>query len=158
MRSGRLQAVLREQPAEQKGFEPMYKHILIPVALDHETLIARKLDIARHLLADDGQITLLTVLENIPGFVSEFVDLKIDNHLTKKIEDKLRNAVGNDGKTACEVVQGKPGVEIARFAENKHADLIIVGSHHPSAQDYFLGSTASRVVRRSGCSVFVVRD
>ncbi|CTQ59866.1 nucleotide-binding universal stress UspA family protein [Labrenzia sp. EL_208] len=136
----------------------MYKQILIPVALDHETLIARKLDIARHLLAEDGQITLLTVLESIPGFVSEFVDLKIDNHLTQKVAEKLRAAVGEDQHIACEVVTGKPGVQIAAYAEANDTDLILVGSHHPSAQDYFLGSTASRVVRRAGCSVFVVRD
>ncbi|MFN3253626.1 universal stress protein [Roseibium album] len=136
----------------------MYKQILIPVALDHETLIARKLDIARHLLAEGGQITLLTVLESIPGFVSEFVDLKIDNHLTQKVAEKLRAAVGEDQHIACEVVTGKPGVQIAAYAEANDTDLILVGSHHPSAQDYFLGSTASRVVRRAGCSVFVVRD
>lgn len=136
----------------------MYQKILIPVALDHETLIARKLDIARHLLAEGGQITLLTVLESIPGFVSEFVDLKIDNHLTQKVAEKLRAAVGEDQHIACEVVTGKPGVQIAAYAEANDTDLILVGSHHPSAQDYFLGSTASRVVRRAGCSVFVVRD
>ncbi|MBG6163730.1 universal stress protein [Roseibium album] len=136
----------------------MYQKILIPVALDHETLIARKLDIARHLLAEGGQITLLTVLESIPGFVSEFVDLKIDNHLTQKVAEKLRAAVGEDQHIACEVVTGKPGVQIATYAEANDTDLILVGSHHPSAQDYFLGSTASRVVRRAGCSVFVVRD
>ena len=136
----------------------MYKQILIPVALDHEKLIARKLDIARHLLSEGGQITLLTVLESIPGFVSEFVDLKIDNHLTQKVAEKLRSAAGEDETIACKVVTGKPGVQIAAFAEANGADLILVGSHHPSAQDYFLGSTASRVVRRAGCSVFVVRD
>lgn len=136
----------------------MYKHVLIPVALDHETLIARKLENARHLLADGGQITLLTVLENIPGFVSEFVTMKVDNHLTTKVENKLREATGGDDSLQCKVVSGKPGVQIAAFAEENDVDLIIVGSHHPTAQDYFLGSTASRVVRRAGCSVFVVRD
>ena len=136
----------------------MYKNILIPVALDHETLIQRKLELARHLLTEDGGITLLTVLENIPGFVSEFVDLKIDNHLTQKITEKLGDAVGNDPKVTCKVVTGKPGVQIASYAEENGIDLILVGSHHPSAQDYFLGSTASRVVRRAGCSVFVVRE
>lgn len=136
----------------------MYKHILIPVALDHETLVARKLQLARHLLATGGQITLLTVLENIPGFVSEFVDLKIDNHLTQKVTDKLRAAAEGDPQISCKVVTGKPGVQIAAFAEANETDLILVGSHHPSAQDYFLGSTASRVVRRAGCSVFVVRE
>lgn len=136
----------------------MYKHILIPVALDHETLIAQKLDIAKHLLSSNGKITLLTVLENIPGFVSEFVDLEIDNHLTQKVERKLHQAAGNDAKIGCKVVTGKPGVQIALFAEDNGVELIVVGSHHPSAQDYFLGSTASRVVRRAGCSVFVVRE
>jgi nucleotide-binding universal stress UspA family protein len=136
----------------------MYRHILIPVALDHEALIARKLEIARHLLADGGQITLLTVLENIPGFISEFVDLKIDNHLSRKVAARLREAVGEDEQIVCTVVTGKPGMQIAAFAADNGADLIIVGSHHPSTQDYFLGSTASRVVRRAGCSVFVVRD
>lgn len=136
----------------------MYKHILIPVALDHETLVDRKLEIARHLLAEEGRITLLTVLENIPGFVSEFVDLKIDNHLTQKVEDRLKSAADGDERISCKVVTGKPGVQIAAYAETAGTDLILVGSHHPSAQDYFLGSTASRVVRRAGCSVFVVRD
>ncbi|MEO1110864.1 MAG: universal stress protein [Pseudomonadota bacterium] len=136
----------------------MYKQILIPVALDHETLVERKLEIAKHLLAGDGRITLLTVLENVPGFVSEFVDLKIDNHLTQKVEDKLKAAAGGDERITCKVVTGKPGVQIAAYAETAGNDLILVGSHHPSAQDYFLGSTASRVVRRAGCSVFVVRD
>lgn len=136
----------------------MYKHILIPVALDHETLVDRKLEIARHLLAEDGKITLLTVLENIPGFVSEFVDLKIDNHLTQKVEDRLKTAAGSDARINCKVVTGKPGVQIAAYADSESVGLILVGSHHPSAQDYFLGSTASRVVRRAGCSVFVVRD
>lgn len=136
----------------------MYKHILIPVALDHETLVDRKIEIAKHLLAGDGQITLLTVLENIPGFVSEFVDLKIDNHLTQKVEDRLKTAARSDERIKCKVVTGKPGVQIAAYADTERADLILVGSHHPSAQDYFLGSTASRVVRRAGCSVFVVRE
>ncbi|KZM51777.1 universal stress protein [Labrenzia sp. OB1] len=136
----------------------MYKHILIPVALDHESLISRKLTLSRHLLSEGGQITLLTVLESIPGFVSEFVDLKFDNHLTEKIGRKLSETVGNASDVSCKVVIGKPGVQIALFAEDNGVDLIVVGSHHPSAQDYFLGSTASRVVRRAGCSVFVVRD
>ena len=136
----------------------MYRNILIPVALDHENIVKRKLDTARHLLADGGRMTLLTVLENIPGFVSEFVDLKIDNHLTQKVTDKLQDVAGGDSAIDCKVVTGKPGVQIAQFAEDNDVDLIVVGSHHPSATDYFLGSTASRVVRRAKCSVFVVRD
>jgi universal stress protein F len=136
----------------------MYNNILIPVALDHEKIVERKLETARHLLAAGGRITLLTVLENIPGFVSEFVDLKVDNHLSQKVTDRLRVVAGEDSEIACKVATGKPGVQIAQFAADNDVDLIVVGSHHPSATEYFLGSTASRVVRRADCSVFVVRS
>ena len=117
----------------------MYKNILIPVALDHEDVLPRKIETAQNLLADGGQITLLTVLENIPGFVAEFVDLKPENHLM------------------ADVQTGTAGVVIARYAEEQDMDLVIVGSHRPGIQDYFLGSTASRVSRRAPCSVLIVR-
>ncbi|MCX8227744.1 MAG: universal stress protein, partial [Sulfitobacter sp.] len=52
---------------------------------------------------------------------------------------------------------GKAGVRIPAVANEIGADLIIVGAHHPSAVDYFLGSTASRVARRATCSVYIVR-
>ncbi|MEP1931027.1 MAG: universal stress protein [Roseibium sp.] len=136
----------------------MYNNILIPVALDHEAIVMRKLETARHLLSEGGRITLLTVLENIPGFVSEFVDLKLDNHLSQKVIERLKSVAGSDDAIDCQVATGKPGVQIAQHASDNGIDLIVVGSHHPSATDYFLGSTASRVVRRAGCSVFVVRD
>ncbi len=135
----------------------MHDKILIPVALDQETLVDRHLAAARHLLTPGGEIFLLTVLENIPGFVTEFVDLKPENHLRAKVEERLRGVAAGDPAVRCAVVTGKPGVEIARFAEAEGVDLIVMGSHEPGAQDIFLGSTASRVVRRAGCSVYVLR-
>ena len=42
-------------------------------------------------------------------------------------------------------------------AEETGADMIIVQSHQPGLQDYFLGSTAAKVVRHARCSVLVVR-
>lgn len=135
----------------------MYKDILIPVALDQEAVVPRKLALARHLLAPGGRITLLTVLEDVPGFVAEFVDLDKRTNLTAKVRERLEAAAGGAADTRCEVIKGRAGIAIARFAEAEGIDLIIVGSHHPGAQDYFLGSTAARVVRRAPCSVHVLR-
>ena len=135
----------------------MYKHILIPVALDHETLVEKKMETARHLLAEGGNVTLLTVLENVPGFVSEFVTVKSENHISQKVRERLDAIVGDNSYMACDVITGKPGVEITRFAAANDVDLIIVGSHQPGIEDYFLGSTAARVARRSPCSVLIVR-
>lgn len=135
----------------------MHKNILIPVALDHENVARTKIDLARRLLADDGRITLLTVLEDVPGFVAEFVDLKPENHLTHRIKAKLDEVAGGEDDIDTVVATGKAGVRIARYAEEHGIDLIIVGSHHPSATDYFLGSTAARVARRAPCSVYILR-
>ncbi|MEO1702000.1 MAG: universal stress protein [Pseudomonadota bacterium] len=135
----------------------MYKHILIPVALDHEALVDKKLETCLHLLADDGKVTLLTVLENVPGFVSEFVTVKSENHVSAKVRERLEAIVDGKPNMSCDVITGKPGVEITRYAGANDVDLIMVGSHQPGIEDYFLGSTASRVARRSPCSVLIVR-
>ncbi len=136
----------------------MYSNILIPVALDHEALIPAKLELARRLLNAGGQITLLTVLEGIPGYVSEFVTIKSDNHLTAAVRQKLTAATGGADDIASDIVTGKAGVEVVGYAKDKACDLIIVGSHKPGIEDYFLGSTASRIVRRAHCNVMVVRE
>jgi len=135
----------------------MYKSILIPVAIDHEAFVTLKIETARKMLAPGGKITLLTVLEQIPGFTAEFVTVKSENHLTAKILNALKELAGDATDIECNVTNGKPGVRITQVAQEMGADLIIVGAHHPSAMDYFLGSTAARVARRAPCSVLIQR-
>lgn len=135
----------------------MFNKILVPVDLDHEDLIAPKLAQARSMLKSGGKIVVLTVLENVPGYVSEFVTHKQPNHLTKMVSEKLQAVVGQTEDVEIHVGTGKPGVEIPQFADDHNCTLIIVGSHRPGIRDYFLGSTAARVVRRAACSVMVVR-
>ncbi len=135
----------------------MHKHILIPVAIDHEPMVARKIEVARALLSPRGRITLVTVLEQISGFVAEFVTTREENHLTKRLLGRLEAVTGGASDIEVKVITGKPGVEIARYARDNGCDLIVVGSQAPGASEYMLGSTASRVVRRASCSVHVLR-
>lgn len=135
----------------------MPNSILIPVAIDHEPLVDRKIATARKLLEPGGTITLLTVLEQIPGFAAEFVTVKSENHLTAKILANLEAVAAGAEDITCKVSTGKPGVRITEVAGELGCDLIIVGAHHPSAVDYFMGSTASRVARRAPCSVLIQR-
>lgn len=135
----------------------MYSNILIPVALDHEDLVQRKISAARRLMKDGGKITLLTVLESIPGFVNEFVTIKEENNLTQRVKSALETAAAGAEDIETHVASGKPGVQVAEFAKSNGIDLIIVGSHSPGAQGYALGSTAARVARRAPCSVFILR-
>ena len=135
----------------------MHSNILIPVSLDHENVVDRKIDTARRLLLDGGRITLLTVLEDIPGFVSEFVTVKSENHLTTKIKEKLDKIADGAPDIATDIATGKPGVKIVEYAKDHGCDLIVVGDRSPSAKDIFLGSTAARVARRAPCPVYILR-
>lgn len=136
----------------------MVKSVLIPVALDHESLVEKKIATARRIMAGGGTISLLTVLEQIPGFTQEFVTVKSENHLTNKVMENLKRLANGADDIKCFVESGKPGLKIVEFAEDNGIDLIIVGAHHPTAMDYFLGSTAARVARRAKCSVLVERQ
>ncbi len=135
----------------------MPNHILIPVALDHENMAQQKLQVARQLLSEGGRITLLTVLEDVPGFVAEFVTVKEANHLTQSIKTKLTEIAADAPDISTDVISGKAGVRVPEYAERAGVDLIIVGSQKPGATGYFLGSTAARIARRAECSVYIVR-
>lgn len=135
----------------------MHKFILVPVALDHESLISAKIATARSILEDGGRIMLLTVLEDVPAVTQEFMTIKQADHLTARMHERLLELTEGADDMEVMVTTGKPGVRIVDVAKDTGADLIIVGAHHPRAMDYFLGSTASRVARRATCSVYIQR-
>ena len=135
----------------------MYSHVLIPVALDHQREVSDKIEAARRLLREGGRITLLSVVEQVPSYVTEYVSIKPEGKILDGVRAQLEAMVGSAPDTVCMVVSGKPGIAISDFAAKNGVDLIIVGSQRPGVQDYFLGSTASRVVRRAPCAVFVLR-
>jgi len=54
---------------------------------------------------------------------------------------------------------GVPAREIARFAAEMSADLVVVGTHGRRGLDRaFLGSVAEKTIRLCGCPVLVVRE
>ncbi len=67
---------------------------------------------------------------------------------------------GVPGFTPAHVVlaPGVPQREITRLAEEKGAELIVVGAQDEPSRRRVLGSTADRVVRKARCPVLVVRS
>lgn len=136
----------------------MFKNILVPVMLDHGDAHEKALEAAAALRDGDGTVTLLHVLEAIPSWVSAEIPKEVsENRLedAKKALQEMANAAGQgiDGS----VIYGHAGRTIVEYAEAHGNDCIIISSHQPGLQDYFLGSTAARVVRHAGCSVMVLR-
>ena len=135
----------------------MYKNILVTIALDHSHDSASALVIARALAAEGASITALNVLEEIPAYLSQYLPEDNSKNRRSKAEAALKAELGSVADVRPVVVNGHAGTTIVDYATKHQIDCIVIASHRPGLQDYFLGSTASRVVRHAPCAVHVVR-
>ncbi len=134
----------------------MYKNILVPVAVDHRPNTEQAIAIARALAGEDGKITALTVLEAVPSFImNELPEGQIE-HNKEDVRNALKEMIHGDD-VGVDVVMGHAGRTINTYADENGVDCIVIASHQPGLQDYFLGSTAARVVRHAHCAVHVLR-
>ncbi len=135
----------------------MYKSILVPVALDHKHDTSEAIEVARRLRSEGGKITLLSVVEVIPGYVAGYLpEGQLEKNRAENEATLMAKAGELDGVEA-KVIVGHPGGSIVDYAKDHNVDLIVIASHKPGLQDFFLGSTAARVVRYSQCPVHVLR-
>ncbi|NND91450.1 MAG: universal stress protein [Granulosicoccus sp.] len=135
----------------------MFKSILVPVALDHTRNVNAALDIARRLLEEGGTIIALNVIEAIPGYAAVHLPANYQEKGRSEARAALQAELGEASDIKLDVVTGHAGRTILNYAEQHDCQCIVVASHRPGLQDYFLGSTAAWVVRHAGCSVHVVR-
>lgn len=137
----------------------MYKNILVPVEPSHAGKHALAVTMARHLADESGaKITVLTVIEPVPGYfgmAESMPDIQIQAADTVMAE--LKEFIGERTDVKLKVLHGHAATEILMLAEKIGADCIVIASHRPEFADYFLGSTAARVVRHAKCSVHVMR-
>lgn len=135
----------------------MYKNILVAVALDHDRDSNEALNIAKALGEPDAKITALHVMEEVPSYVAQYLPEGQLESNAQELEARLRSELADRQGINVAVVSGHAGHTIVDWAEHNKVDCIVVASHRPGFQDYFLGSTAARVVRHAPCAVHVHR-
>lgn len=136
----------------------MYKNILVPIDPAHQEKHEHALAMARRLAEDaNSEITALTVIEPIPAYMAAEMPADVTAAAAARAMDALRHLVGERSEIRTVILHGKPGNEIVDYATKHDIDCIVIASHKPGLSDYFLGSTAARVVRHSPCSVHVMR-
>jgi universal stress protein F len=136
----------------------MYKKIIVPVDPAAVGVGEKILSKAKTLLDAGGEIVMLTIVEDIPGYLAIDVPVDLIEGAIKEAKAKLVELKEKTGVNAhIEIRSGAPAREILAAAEEHKADLIIVGSHVPDFSNYFIGATADRVVRHSKISVLVDR-
>lgn len=146
---------------------PHIERILFPTDFSYASRAAR--DYTRWLQELTGAVVVLahvfdgTALEMpTPYFFLPGVDSWLSERLGlfeergKKALDEIKDAFTG----ACEnhFLQGKPALEIVRFASENQIDLIVMGTHGFTGLDRFvLGSVAEYVVRHAVCPVLTVK-
>ena len=136
----------------------MYKTILVPIDMAHVVEGKSNIDLAIEHAAEGAKIILLNVVEEVPNWAAINLPADLIQKSIDAARDDLKAIANASGrKMEVEVRTGHSYNTILDVAEEKSADLIIIASHRPGLQDYFLGSTAAKVVRHATCSVLVVR-
>lgn len=138
----------------------MYKSIIVAVALFNQGATSRSLiEKANKLIDPEGTITLVHVLDEVPAYLAAAVAKEQLLEHRKAIREQVDSlaASAKAKRVDVDIRGGRPSENILACADECHADLIMIASHKPGMSDYFIGSTASRVVRHSQVSVLVSR-
>jgi len=136
----------------------MFKTILVPIDMAHVAEGKANIDIAIKQGEAGAKIILLNVVEEIPNWAAVELPANLIDKSLQASQDALQAiADASDLQMDVEVRTGHSYNTILEVAEEKQVDVIIVASHRPGLQDYFLGSTAAKVVRHAKCSVLVIR-
>lgn len=136
----------------------MYRSILVPVDIAHGDHGKMLMDKAVQLLDSGGKIHLLYVLDEVPAYIAAEIPDKILSERKSEALAALKGlAADADVDADATVRSGSPSIGILGAAKENGCDLIMIASHRPDLRDYFIGSTASKVVRHAECSVLIAR-
>jgi len=137
----------------------MYQSVLVPVDLAHAERTLPMLNQANALCASDGQISVVHIVPAIPTYVAGELPNDFHERNVRAAHEELTTAIRDAGIEARIIVRSGASAanSCLEIATELEADLIVIASHDPGFADYFLGSTAARVVRHAHCSVLVMR-
>lgn len=144
-----------------------FKHILLPTDFSNNAQSAQ--DYACEFADQYGaQLHVLNVVQDAALILPEtgmFLTLPAPSvqEIVQAAETSLLN-IPNPAWAATHAVcrhvaVGTPYVEIVRYADEHHIDLIILGTHgRTGLQHVLMGSVAERVLRQAKCPVLTVRS
>jgi nucleotide-binding universal stress UspA family protein len=129
------------------------------LAIDSSTSTWQALEFLCGLsLPDWARVTLVSVVEEEEGRSSPGrppVILDPPNRYTAKVIEYLHDC---GAQAQCVVRYGHPADEILSIAQERAADLIVIGAHRPAGgKPVYLGEVTRQVTKQASCSVLVVR-
>jgi nucleotide-binding universal stress UspA family protein len=138
----------------------MLTHILVP--LDESELAEKALPYARDIVAPDGKLTFVYVLDD--GGLSRYSDERREQILMEMHEsteayfDRLAAPLRQDGiRVKWQVREGAPADVIVDLAKELHVNAITMSTHGRTGfSRWRFGSVAQKVLGAAPCPVFIV--
>ncbi|KMM39006.1 universal stress protein [Guptibacillus hwajinpoensis] len=144
----------------------MRKYTNVLVAYDGSDLSMKALNEAITMAKENPalQIDVVTALNPTAQISSAVVYASILNELRKEavdllkvVSDVLYEQLPNHVVRTM-VLEGNPGNEIVKYANDHERDLIIMGSRGLNGlREWFLGSVSHAVLQRSHCPVLIIK-
>jgi nucleotide-binding universal stress UspA family protein len=147
----------------------MFKRILVAVDGSKTSLKALDKAIALQKLMPEAEIFILCVYKHHSLFEASLsigrpddMDIpdKVLSGYAKEVVNHAKERASEQGATRVRgfVKAGRPSKVITRFAQDKDADLIVVGAKGTNSDKdgMFLGSVSHRVASHAKCPVLVV--
>lgn len=127
--------------------------------IDRGFLIARASG-ARLTIIHAVGIDALAPLREILGENADNVSQKILDEASERLAEFVADSPVKDGVSVdMHIERGSAGSVIPIFAESANVDLVLLGAHGSGfLQRMLLGSTASRLLRKSKCPVLIVKQ
>ncbi len=135
----------------------MYNNILIPIVFDDERDHSKGLQCAGIFAGPDTKITLLHAIEKLPAYALAYIPENTSETVKAELQQQMDSLLQGIPNATGKIITGHSGRAIIDYANANAVDLIVIKSHRPGLQDYFLGSTAGYVVRHAKCAVHVIR-
>lgn len=134
----------------------MFARIIIALSLEHGYSL-RAIQTARRLAIEGAEIHGVHVYEAPSGTVSTYLDAEVVTKAWNDAQARLAARLQDAPDVTPVMLKGHSSRSLVEYANETGADLIIAGSHKPGLSDYFLGTTAARLVRHAPCTVMVLR-
>ena len=140
----------------------MYKKIILPT--DGSTFADEEVERATRLIADDGEIIVISVAGKITNsaFQRRRDVALVNKGLREEAEDavnKMMSKFDDSLNVEGKVLIGFPAEEINKFADEVKADLIIITASGKSGiHKFIIGSVAEKVLETSEIDVLLIHN
>ena len=137
----------------------VFSKILVPVDLTEKT--AKAVEVARDLVAAEGDVALLHVIEQLDTPFEEMNDfyekLAVDAQVRMQEHVERLSEGGVRARAAIRI--GKRAREIARFSHDEDFDLMVLYSHRldPADLSHGLMTISHQVAIAAKCPVLLLR-